>query len=473
MANKKYDELARAVLEHVGGADNVTFCTHCMTRLRFNLRDKSLVQEDELKATDGVAGITWASDQLQVIIGTAVNMVYEEVCAIGHFDKQDAINENLDADEPKRPRSIKGFFGGLMKTMAEIMIPVIGIYISMGMFAAIIAVFGPQGLGVMAADSGLYRLLDFAQLSINYFVPFYIAYSASQRFHTSPITSLGLVGIMMYPDLMSEITDGTLSIFGLVPAATPLNGQTIPVMLAVWLLSYVERLLNRYMPPSLQFSLNGTIALVILVPVSLYLLNPIGNAVSTLIAMPVSFVYEICPPAVCLLLGVIWIPLIMTGMHMVVAGMFYGTFFMTGTEFALFPIMRAIAFTPIFVNIAVILLTKDKNEKALAREGIISLTVGGVIEPSLYGIYLKYPRMLIAACAGLGASGLVMGILHVGVFAMPANGLFGVMSVMAGGMPNFIWFCVATAVGCVVSFAVAMVLGLGAKKEDAAAPQQA
>ncbi|MBQ9329000.1 MAG: PTS transporter subunit EIIC [Solobacterium sp.] len=465
MANKN-EILAKEILNAVGGEENVTFVTHCMTRLRMNFVDRSIVTDEKLNAIPGVIGVKWAGDQCQVIIGTTVNNVYDEFNKLGNFQQGGSIDENLDEPKEKEPFTIKRFFGNILKTVAEIMVPVIALYITMGMFAALTAIFGPQGFNLINETSGFYRMLDYGQTAINYFVPFFIAYSAAKRFHVTPLFAMGLVAVMMYPQFLDEITNGTFALFGLTPAASALSTQTIPVMLAVWLMSYVENFLKKHMPASLQYSLNGTLCILIMLPICLFILNPIGDTISQLIAAPVSYLYGIAPAAVAGLMGLVWLPLIATGMHMVVAGIFYGTFFMTGSEFALFPVMRAIGFVGAAANIAIALRTKNNEEKHLSYDGIIALLVGGVIEPSLYGLYIKHPRTLVATCVGLGVAGLVGGLLHVGVFAFPANGIFGITSVLAGGTGNFINFCIATLIGCAVTAVMILVGGLDGKKKN-------
>lgn len=466
MSENKYVLLAKRVLEAVGGDENVVFFTHCMTRLRLNFKNKSKVDEQKLSEINGVIGVKWVGDQCQVIIGTSANLVYDEFSKLVSIESGKPVDDNLNDVVTKEPLTVKGFFTGILKTIAEIMVPVIGLYITMGMFAAIIAVFGPQWLNLMPESSGLYRLFDYGQTAINYFVPFFIAYSASKRFKVNPLFAMGLIGIMMYPDFMGEINGKTFELFGFFPAASPLHTQSIPVMLAVWLMSYVEKFLKKHMPESLQFSLNGTISILVLLPISLFILNPLGNTISQMIAAPVSILYGIAPAVVAGIMGLVWIPLIATGMHMVVAGIFYGTFFMTGSEFALFPVMRAIAFVGAAANIAIALRTKDKDEKSLARDGIFALVLGGVIEPSLYGLYIKHPRTLLATSLGLGVMGLVGGLLHVGVFAFPANGIFGITSVLAGGTQNFLYFSIATLIGCAVTVAIILIGGLDKKTRN-------
>ena len=464
MANKN-ETLAKEILKAVGGEENVTFVTHCMTRLRLNFKDRGIVKDETLTAIPGVVGVKWAGDQCQVIIGTNVNNVHDEFLKLGNFENGPAVDENLDEKKEKEPLTVKSFFGNILKTIAEIMVPVIALYITMGMFAAVNAVFGPQGLKLMSESSGLYRMLDYGQTAINYFVPFFIAYSAANRFKVTPLFAMGLVAVMMLPDFLTAISEGSFSLFGLTPAASVLSTQSIPVMLAVWLMSYVEGFLKKHMPESLQYSLNGTLCILIMLPICLFLLNPIGDTISRLIAAPVSYLYGVAPAAVAGLMGLIWIPLIATGMHMVVAGIFYGTFFMTGSEFALFPVMRAISFIGAAANLAIALRTKDEDEKHLAWDGIIAVIIGGVIEPSLYGLYIKHPRTMAAACVGLGVAGLVGGLLHVGCFAFPANGIFGLTSILAGGTGNFVNFCIATAIGCAVTIAMILIGGLDGKKK--------
>lgn len=464
MATNNYDQLAKDILANVGGEENVQIVGHCMTRLRLTIKDKAKVNEAAVKALEGVIGIKWAQTQMQIIIGTTVSDLYKVFITLGNFDSQKPVNENLDAPK-KEPLTIKNLFPRLIKTMADIMLPNIGVMVAMGMFAAILAIIGPSGAGLVNEENGIYKLLYFAQQGLSYFSPILVAYQASKKFNCSHLWAIGLTAIMFYPDYMVALEDGSISIFGFVPSVSQINGQMVPIILGVLLLSYVEKLFNKILPESLRFSFVGMLSILVTLPVCVYIINPLGIWAGNALATPVNFLYELCPPVVTCLLGATYLLLIMTGMHQVFSIMFFTQFFMAGSEFALIPIMMSLPFTAIAVNLAIVLRADNKKDRHLAVDGIIAEVLGGVIEPSLYGLYLPHPRTLRAFCAGLGVTGLMLGLLHVGVFSFPVFNIIGVSSILSGGTANFIKFLIANGVGMAVAFILIFVFGLGKREE--------
>lgn len=463
MATNNYDQLARDILANVGGEENIQIVGHCMTRLRLTIKDKEKVNETAVKALEGVVGVKWAQTQMQIIIGTTVSDLYKIFITLGNFDTGKPIAE--PDEEKKEPLTVKNFFPRLIKTMADIMLPNIGAMIAMGMFAAILAIIGPSGFGLAGEDSGVYKILYFGQTGISYFMPILIAYQASKKFNCNHLWAISLIAIMFLPEYMAAIEEGTISVFGLVPSVAQINGQFVPIVLSVWLLSYVEKFFTKILPDALRFSFVGALSLIVMLPISIYIINPLGLWAGNAMAVPVNFLYGICPPVVTFILGATYMLLIMTGMHQVFSMMFFAQFFMTGSEFALLPIMMTLPLLGIATNLGFIVRTKDKSERHLAIDGIIAEVLGGVIEPSLYGLYLPHPRGLIAMCAGMGVTGLLIGIMNVGVYSFPAFNIIGLASILSGGMGNFVRFLIANAAGMAVSFGILAVFGIGEKKD--------
>ena len=333
-------------------------------------------------------------------------------------------------------------------------------------FASLCAALGQEGIGLIAPESGLYILFDTVRNAFMYFIPMLIAYSASKRFNCTPIFSMLIVGAMLYPDFMAHITEGTFAVAGLTPMNVTLNGQVIPVVLMCFLQAYVEKFWDKVLPSQLNLPFKGLLTTIIVLPFMIYVFTPLGTIVGTGISNIINTLYNISGPLVTCLLGCVYLLLIIPGMHMPVVSAFMMGFFISGVDYVAMPIMMPLCFIAAATNIGILLRTKDKHEKEVASTGIVSCLLGGVVEPSLYGLYLIYPKTLFACCAGMGASGLLMGLLGVGCYAFTSTNFLSVTSFVAGGVPNLVRACIAMAVGCVVAFALVMVLGLGKKKES-------
>ena len=462
---KNLEALAKNILENVGGPENVSFCTHCMTRLRLVIKDKEKVDVDKIKALE-VSGCVWAGDQLQIIVGTDVNKLYPVVCKAGNFESKEAVKENLDAAEAPKKLTPAQIPGAMLRAMGECITPIIPAFITYGMFASLCAVLGPEGLGFLTADSGLYILFDTTRNAFMYFIPMLVAFSASKRFNCTTVFAMLAVAAMLYPDFLTHITEGTFNLFGIAPMAVTLNSQIIPVVLMCWLESHVEKLWDKVLPAQLNLPLKGLLTLAIILPIMTFVFTPLGTMIGNVVSGAINTLYTVSGPLVTCLMGFLWLLLIIPGMHMPVSAAFMMGFFTTGVDYVVMPIMFPLCFVAAAANAAILLRTKNKNERELASTGIISTLVGGVVEPSLYGLYLVYPRTLFSCCAGMGVSGLIMGLLHVGCYAFTATNFLSITSFVAGGISNLMKACVAIVAGMVVAFVMIMVLGLGKKKDS-------
>jgi PTS system beta-glucosides-specific IIC component len=467
---RNYEEIAKNVIEYIGGASNVTFCTHCMTRLRFVVKDREVVKTDKIKELD-VSGCVWVEDQLQIIIGTDVNKLYPIVCKIGNFEEKKAVEENLDkdiakADTPSEKKSWKQIPGAALKAMGECIMPLIPGFIAYGMFASIVAIFGPSGLGLMSEDSGIYILCNTLVSAYMYFLPIFITVSSAKRFKCTTILSLLAVGAMMYPDFIAMITGSTFSLFGITPMAVSLEGQMIPIILMCWIQGYIEKLFDKILPSSLNLPFKGLLTLIIILPLTILVLTPLGTFVGTGISTAINALYGLCGPLVTLILGFLYLILIIPGMHLPVVSAFLMGFFITGMDYVIMPIMFPLCYISSATDIAIFFRAKDKRDKELATTGATAMILGGVVEPALYSLYLIYPRTLIACCAGMGVCGLLMGIFGVAGYAFTSFNFLAITSFAPGGIDNLVKACIAIGVGMIVSFVLVMVMGLGKKKEQ-------
>lgn len=464
MAKESYSELASTILEAVGGADNIVFCEHCITRLRFVVKDKSLVNNDVLNKLEGTNGSLWVGDQLQVIIGTSVGSVYNEVCKKGNFNnKSEKMIAEVNNNEEKK--TLKEYLKAIVTTMTECIIPVLGAFVAMGLIAAVISIVGPVGLNMVSEESGIFRLLKMMQDGILYFIPVAIAYSSAKKFNVSPIFSIMLVCIQLSSEWIATLTDGSLSILGVTPSAVTLNGQIIPVIIQIWLLSKVERRLNKIIPDNFKFFLVGTLELMIMVPIALFILTPAGFQLGYLIAYPITLLEGISPLLVSFLAAGLYNLFISVGMHSALSGIFTLDLFLKGVNYSLLPAVFSQCWVLTACNLAVFIKTNDQKLKKTSKESTIAAIVGGVMEPSIYAIYLRKIRVMIAACIGMAITGLVHRIFGVGVYAISASNFLSFTAFLAGGLDNLIKAIPGILIGSLTAFGLVFVLGIEKKNK--------
>ncbi len=465
MKNKKnYEQLAGQILTLVGGKDNITFFAHCMTRLRFNVKDKGLVKEEEIDQLEGLAGCQWTGEQFQVIIGDAVNSVYEAVCQLGGFQQEEAIDENLDGVK-KEKFSVKQIPGRIIEVLSACMTPILPLLLTVGLLCSIYSVIGPGCLNLVSAESDIYRLLyNVAQAGL-FFLPVSVTLSASKKFGCNTMYALMIIFAMMYPDFSAILSAGGFTVYGIPVYPTSYSGQVFQAILICWVMSYVEKGFKKILPEFLKTSFLGLLVVLVMLPISLCLLAPAGYVLGTGIADILMWIHGVAGPVGTALVGATWMLLIVVGMHMplgMVAGI---TLMTTGMEGTVLPVTMGTAFLAAAVNVAVLLKTKAKKEKELAASGLISILLGGIVEPSLYGIYLKHKKVLISYIIGHTVMGFLIGLLHVYVYVPTGSNFLAILSYLGADSGNLIRAILSIAAGCAVIIALIMIFGVEDKKK--------
>lgn len=292
---EKYDQIATDVLAAVGGKDNVSFATHCVTRLRLNVADKSVIDVDQIKAIPGVLGCQWSGEQLQVIIGNTIGNVYDAFVRIGGFEQQKAIDENLDAE--KKPFTIKGFFSDLLDFVSGSLTPLIPILVVSGLISAVANVAGPLVAGVLSAEDDLYRILLIAGNAGFYFFPMLVGYSTAVRCKLNPMFGILLGGIMLHPSLMAIVEAGEpFSVFGIPMTLVNYSSTVFPVMLSVFAMSYVERLFKRIIPDNMYLIAVPVLTFLVMLPVTLCVLGPLGNLLGESVSAALLWLQSVLGP---------------------------------------------------------------------------------------------------------------------------------------------------------------------------------
>lgn len=461
MANNK--QIAADVLEAVGGKSNVSFVTHCMTRLRFTLKDRTVPDAAAVKKLNGVLGAQESGGQFPVIIGQNVPKVYDELCALGGFSKQAAIDENLDGTQAEL--SLASIGKGIMNYLAGSMTPMIPVLLAAGLFKTIGVVLGPTMLGVMAADSDLVRFMDMIYNAAFYFMPIYLGFNASRQIGLTPILGAFLGGMLIEPTFVSLAAEGTpLSVYGFLPCVPGAYAQTVlPILLTIPVAYAIARIMRKHLPDALQTVFSPFLTLGITLPVSLCLLAPMGSWLGNGLADVFEFlgtsggIISIISGG---LLAAAWVPMVITGMHMALIGIAQVAFLQAGFDPFIFVAIN-ISLWPVFATqIATFLRLKLRDEKSACAGYLVAQLIGGVGEPFIYGMDFRYPKLFLCSMAGSFVSGAIALALGVTAYVagLPSN-LLSMLTFVGGGTKNLLFACIAAAVGFAVSFAATWFFG--------------
>lgn len=461
MANNK--QIAADVLEAVGGKSNVSFVTHCMTRLRFTLKDRTVPDTAAVKKLNGVLGAQESGGQFQVIIGQNVPKVYDELCILGGFSKQAAIDENLDG--PKEKLTMASVGKNIMNYLAGPMTPMIPVLLAAGLFKTIGVVFGPTMLGVMAADSDLVRFMDMIYNAAFYFMPIYLGFNAAKQIGLTPILGAFLGGMLIEPTFSSLAAEGAdFSIYGVFPCAPGAYAQTVlPILLTIPVAYAIERIMRKHMPDALQTVFVPFLTLGITLPISFCLLAPAGSWLGNGLAGAFEFlgtsggVISILGGGI---LAAAWLPMVITGMHVALIGIAQVAFLQAGFDPFIF-VAITISLWPAFgAEIAAFLRLKLRDEKSACAGYLVAQLIGGVGEPFIYGMTFRYPKLFACCMAGSFVSGALA--LALGVTAYVAglpSSVLSILTFVGGGTENLLFACIAAAAGFAVSFAATWFFG--------------
>lgn len=459
MANKN-TQIAHDILPLVGGKENVTQAVNCMTRLRLTLKDYTVVDLDMVKKTAGVLGCQETGGQLQIIVGTNARDVCIEFCKLIGAATTASISENLDA--PKEKLTPKTAMNALFAYLSGSMTPLIPVLIAASLCKTIVAVFGPQLLGVMPEGCDLYTLFTFMGDAGFYFLPFIIAWSASKKLNTNTSIALLLAAIMMHPTFMA-LADGStpFTVYGIPTSVQNYSSTVLPMLLVVWILSYVDRLLQKIIPDMLKVFAVPFLSVIVMTPLALCLLGPAGAFLGNYISGGIIALYDLVGPLATAILGATFGLLVCTGMHQLLFVYLFTTFPMLGYDSFLLPGILASSWVSLGVGIAAVIKFKKKENKTMILSYLITWFFGGVGEPLLYGLNLRYRTSLYASLISGGIAGFVAGILHLTAYVLnTSNGMYGLTAFLGGSTGNYIALGITLLVAVVAGFVCMMLLPL-------------
>lgn len=447
-----YNKTAADILKLVGGEKNVVSVTNCMTRLRFVLNDAGKADTEGLKNVKGVQGIVTKNGQFQVVIGTDVSHVCDEIKKLGHFGEE--------TQAPKENKGIvAGFFGGL----TAIFQPIIPALAGSGMIKALLALL--VFVGWVDNGSQTYQIFNAFGDALFSFLPFMLAFSAAKYFGCNQYVSAALAGVLLHSSFTS--LEAPILLFGFVPVTqVSYGGSVVPILLIVWAQSYIERFANKISPKSVKIFLAPLLTIIVTGCLGITILGPLGNLVGQGLAVGFNWLNDYAGWVIPFLMGAFCPFFVMTGMHYCFAPIQTIQYATLGYGTILGPGMLASNIAQGTASLVVGLKSKNKDLKQLGiSAGFTGLM--GITEPALYGVTLKYKRPLYAAMIGGGVAGLYAGITGIHTYSSTTAGLLALPVYIGGsGFENVINAAITIVISMVVTAAATLVLGFEDPKED-------
>lgn len=461
---ERYAELASKVVEYVGGKDNIVFFTHCVTRLRFNVKDKSLVKGSDIEKIRGVMGCQWVGDQYQIIIGQSVSDAYNLIVKETGLEGNGSVDEDM-GDAHKKKFSINAVFDAISGSIT----PIIPVFIGAGFIK--IAVLLLTQFGLLTADNTTIQVLTFVGDAGFYFLPVFVGAFAAKKFGANMALGMMMGAIFIHPSFISAVTDGTaLSVYGIPVYATTYSSSVVPALLTVWVMSYVEKFFAKHSPDSIRSITEPFFTLLVMLPLALCVLGPVGAFVGTYLSEAIMWLYNTTGFFGIAVLSAIFPWIVMTGMHTALAPYLVNAMATVGYD----PI---ICTANVVANIdqgaacaAVAFKTKhDENLRSVASACAVTAIVGGVTEPGMFGVNLKLKTPMYGAMIGSFFGALVAGFGHAYPYSMSGSGgLFALPAYLGGDNPfaSMAWMATGLVVGAIVTFIATYILY---KPEDAEA----
>lgn len=465
---KNYDALAKTIIKDVGGKDNVISVVHCTTRLRFKLKDEKKANDDALKDTDGVVTVVKAGGQYQVVIGNEVADVYEAVLKEGGFSGGGQVADD-DLDDSNMSLMDKA-----IDLISGIFTPILGPMAAAGMIKGLTAMCA--SFGWLAKTSGTYEVLYAIGDGFFYFLPLILAITSAKKFKVDRFTAITIGAAMCYPAMVAmnsskkvlfDLFNGTFlhsqvhaTFLGIPIISMNYTSTVIPIILAVWFASVVEKWCKEWIPTVVKTFLVPFVTLLIVVPLTFLIIGPLATWIGNALAAITSAVYNFSPVLAGILLGGFWQVFVIFGVHWGFVAVMMSNIAALGYDPTLGLSLGA-SFAQIGVVLAILLQTKDQKLKGIALPAFLS-GIFGVTEPAIYGVTLPRKKPFILSCIAAGVGGGLIGFFGTKMYMMGGMGVFVIPAAIGpktGVDMSVYGLMIAMAVSFVLGFILQMALG--------------
>ncbi|MBU8786142.1 MULTISPECIES: beta-glucoside-specific PTS transporter subunit IIABC [Bacillus] len=454
-----YNKVSKDILQLVGGEENVQSVIHCMTRLRFNLYDNGKADRAKLENVPGVMGTNISGEQFQIIIGNDVPKVYKAMLA----------NSGLSDAKAGQPSSQKkNVLASIFDVISGVFTPILPAIAGAGMIKGIIAL--AVTFGWMSEKSQAHTILSAIGDGAFYFLPLLLAVSAARKFGSNPYVAAAIGAAILHPDLTALLASGkSISFIGLPVTAATYSSTVIPILLAIWIASYVEKWIDRITPTSLKLIFVPTFTLLIVVPVTLITVGPLGAIIGNYLSVGVNYLFQHAGLIAMILLAGTFSLIIMTGMHYALVPIMLNNITQNGYDY-LMPAMFLANMGQAGASFAVFLRSKNATFKSLSMTTSITALMG-ITEPAMYGVNMRLKKPFVSALLGGAVGGAFYGITGVASYIVGGNaGLPGIPTFIG---PTFVQAMIGLVIAFFAATIIAYLLGFEDIPSDEADEQAA
>lgn len=435
---KDYSELAKKIVRLIGGKENILAVEHCMTRLRFQLKDNTMADTEAINGLKEVITVREASGQYQVVIGNKVSDVYKELSSVLGLQE----NHKREVQKKMSP----GEF--LIDFMSGIIMPILSIMTASGILKGLLVLTKTSGF--MSGDSGTYILLNAVGDALFLFLPIFLGYNTAKKIGVTPHLGMLVGAILCYP----AINGVDLQFLGQTLNAT-YTSSFLPVIFMVALAKPLEGFLKKALPDVIKSFVTPLLVLMIIMPIGFALVGPLANRISLLISDGLTGLYAVSPILMGVIVGALWQVLVIFGIHGILISVSMFNIF-NGSGDMVLAVSVFATFAQTAAVLAIAAKTKDKKLRQMAIPAAVS-GIFGITEPAIYGITLPRIKTFIASCVGGAVAGFFTGMFGILKYA-PGGGIFGVPTLLNTENPNIFPILITAVSGMAVSFLLTLIV---------------
>ncbi|GGP11293.1 PTS beta-glucoside transporter subunit IIBCA [Oceanobacillus neutriphilus] len=454
-----FEKTAKDIIKYVGGESNVISLVHCATRLRFNLKNNAKANKEKLEDVDGVITVQESGGQYQIVIGNNVPEVYR---AIG--EHSNILDDNKTSNQGNNENS-GNIVSRIIDVISSIFAPFLGVFAGAGILKGLLMI--ADNLNWLTDEDGTYIILNAASDSLFYFLPILIAVTTARKFGGNIYTAIAIAGALVYPSIIDVAEqDMSITFLGIPVVMMTYTSTVIPIILSIILMSYLEKLCNRFIHQSVKNFLTPLILLIVMVPATLIIFGPIGITLGIKIADIVLAGFNFSPLLAGAILGGLYQILVIFGIHWGLSPVIINNISVYGGD-GIKPATGASVFAQAGAAFAVFLKTKNKKFKALSGSATIT-ALFGITEPAIYGVTLRLKKPFIAACIGGTVGGAIIGYGGTLAFSTGAPGILTLPIFYGPGGQGFLAMVIGIAVSFIISAVITYIIGFEDPVDDPA-----
>lgn len=451
-----YKLMAKEILEHIGGAENVANMTHCATRLRLTLKDTSKADDEAVKGINGVINVVNKAGQYQLLIGTEVPKLYDE------FENLVKGTSNSNFEE-KNTDSSESIISKIFSSVSAIFAPLLPALAGSGILRGLLILC--VQLGWISEDSGTYSILFVTSMSVFYFLPVLLAFTSARRFGASPYISALIGAALIHPDFIALIGNAgngtTTEFFGMPVVLMNYNSTVVPIILSIWAFSYLYKFLDKKVPENLKLVIIPLVSLAIMVPLTVIIIGPLGVYSGELVANGVNWLIERSGILTGIIVGGGWSVLVSLGIHWAVNPIMINNISMHGFDYIV-PFTFACNFAVMGTTIGVYLKAKNSQLRSFAMTGFITIALSAIIEATLFGLLVKNKKLFLAQIIGGAAGGAYLGLMQVVANSFVFGSVITLPAFVGDNPNNFI----QAIIGLLISMMVSAILAYSFTSRD-------